>query len=155
MSSSGHCLCEGVRFRVSGALRPVVNCHCEDCRRTTGHFLAATAAHRDDVIIESDETLAWYRPADNEVKYGFCQRCGGTVFWHTDANPEFVSIAAGMLNTPTELETHFALNTHEASDYYTLDATIARLDEEAGSAASAAAPAATPDEPDSAAEATA
>lgn len=128
MTASGHCLCEGVRFRITGTLRPVANCHCEACRRTTGHFLAATASHRDDVIIESDETLSWYRPTD-DVKYGFCHRCGATVFWHTDANPEFVSIAAGMIDTPTGLETHFALNTHEASDYYTLDTSIAGLDD--------------------------
>jgi len=127
MTITGHCLCEGIRFRVTGQLRSVVNCHCEDCRRTTGHFLAATACHRDDVIIESDETLSWYRPAD-EIKYGFCHRCGGTVFWHTDANPESVSIAAGMLDSPTELETHFALNTDEASDYYRLDTSIAHID---------------------------
>ena len=121
--ATGHCLCGGIRFRITGSLRPVVNCHCERCRRTTGHFMAATACHRDDVVIESDETLAWYRP-EEDVKYGFCTRCGATVFWHTDARPESVSISAGMLDTPTGLHTEFALHTAAASDYYELDESI-------------------------------
>lgn len=123
MATSGHCLCEGIRFRIEGPLGPVVNSHSEDARRTTGHFLAATACHRDHVIIESDETLSWYRPKD-DVKFGFCTRCGGTVFWHTDANPESVSISAGMLDMPTGLATEFAFWTESASDYYRLDESL-------------------------------
>ena len=38
-----HCLCKGVHYEVHGPLRPVVFCHCEMCRRTSGHFVAATA----------------------------------------------------------------------------------------------------------------
>ena len=37
---TGGCLCGAVRYAVTGALRDVVGCHCSQCRRTTGHFLA-------------------------------------------------------------------------------------------------------------------
>ncbi len=85
--------------------------------------MAATACHRDHIVIESDETLSWYRPKD-EAKFGFCNRCGATVFWHTDANPESVSIAAGMFDVPTGLRTEFAFYTAEASDYFNLDESL-------------------------------
>ncbi|MFM7784547.1 MAG: GFA family protein, partial [Gammaproteobacteria bacterium] len=40
---SGACLCGVVRYTVQGPLRPVVVCHCTQCRRQTGHYLAATS----------------------------------------------------------------------------------------------------------------
>ncbi len=40
---TGSCLCGKVRFGARGPLRGVVYCHCSQCRRQTGHFLAATS----------------------------------------------------------------------------------------------------------------
>ncbi|MGO1081292.1 GFA family protein [Inquilinus sp. CA228] len=40
---TGGCLCGAVRYRVTGPLRPVVACHCSQCRRTSGHVAAFTA----------------------------------------------------------------------------------------------------------------
>ena len=40
----GQCLCGGVRFRTRGKLRGVIYCHCSQCRRQSGHFVAATKA---------------------------------------------------------------------------------------------------------------
>ena len=43
----GRCLCGAVNYRVDGPLRPVVACHCGQCQRTSGHFVAATSGrHR-------------------------------------------------------------------------------------------------------------
>ena len=45
----GRCACGAVRYRVTGPLRPVVACHRETCRRTSGHLVAATSALRTTV----------------------------------------------------------------------------------------------------------
>ena len=42
----GGCLCGAVTYRVTGAMRPVVACHCTQCRKTSGHHVAATSAPR-------------------------------------------------------------------------------------------------------------
>jgi hypothetical protein len=39
--ATGGCLCGAVRYEVRGPLRPVVYCHCTQCRRTSGHFSAS------------------------------------------------------------------------------------------------------------------
>src|SRR5207248_10006566 len=52
---TGRCLCGSVSYVVSGPLRPVVACHCSQCRRMTGHFMAATAARCTDLDITSAE----------------------------------------------------------------------------------------------------
>ena len=46
----GGCLCGAVRYEAQGPLRPVVACHCDMCRRTSGHFAAATAVRREALV---------------------------------------------------------------------------------------------------------
>ncbi|HUG07585.1 MAG TPA: GFA family protein [Acidimicrobiia bacterium] len=119
---AGKCLCETVSFVIDGPARPVVNCHCSRCRRHTGHFMAATAASVSDVEISGD-TLTWYEAAEG-TEYGFCSRCGSTLFWRTARRPGLVSIAAGTLTPPTGLETVAAIYTDYASDYHSFDHSI-------------------------------
>ena len=40
--ATSDCLCGVVRYEVRGPLRPVIACHCTQCRRTSGPFVAAT-----------------------------------------------------------------------------------------------------------------
>lgn len=121
---SGECLCGDVTYQIVGPARSVINCHCSRCRRHTGHFMAATAAAVEDVEI-SGETLTWYDATD-EVQYGFCGRCGSTLFWRTSRRPDRLSIAAGTLIPPTGLETIAAIYTNYASDYHSFDKGIPR-----------------------------
>ena len=119
----GRCTCEGVVYEVRGPLRPVINCHCWRCRRSTGHFMAATAAARDDLVLLERSSLQWYDATD-QVQYGFCRRCGSTLFWRASDKPDHVSIAAGTLDPPTGLTTEAVLFTDSASDYHRLDEEI-------------------------------
>src|SRR2546430_13235579 len=49
--------CGAVRYSIAGPLRPVVMCHCTQCRRMTGHIMAATGARRADFSLVSDGEL--------------------------------------------------------------------------------------------------
>ncbi|MDF1750958.1 MAG: GFA family protein [Alphaproteobacteria bacterium] len=112
----GGCLCGGVRYQVDGPLRPVVACHCSQCRKTSGHFAAMTSAPRDRITILSDETLTWF-DSSPEAKRGFCSRCGGNVFWIPRAEDR-MSITAGTLDMPTGLTLSHHIFTEDAGDYY-------------------------------------
>ena len=119
--ASGHCSCTAVSYTVDGPLRDVVNCHCDRCRRITGHFMAATAAAIADITIADPNTnLAWYEPTA-DVGYGFCRACGSTLFWRSADRPDVWSITAGSLDQPTGLTTTRALFVAEAGDYHRLD----------------------------------
>ena len=117
MRRSGRCECGGVRYECTGPLRDVVNCHCSRCRRFTGHHMAATAIAAEGLQLLSSDTLRWYEPVE-DVHYGFCGRCGSSLFWKTDARPSTVSIAAGTLDQPTGLRTTTAWWVSEAADYH-------------------------------------
>ncbi len=115
----GGCLCGGVRYEVDGPLRPVIACHCTQCRKTSGHFAAMTAADRESIRLVSQETLVWYDSSDS-ARRGFCNRCGGNLFWskHDEAH---LSITAGTLDSPTGLLLTRQIFTEDAGDYYSLD----------------------------------
>ena len=85
--------------------------------------MAASSAARDDLMLVEDSTLHWYDATD-EVQYGFCERCGSTMFWRASDGLESVSIAAGTLDAPTGLETTKVLFVDTASDYHHLDEDI-------------------------------
>ena len=93
MTATGSCLCGVVRYRVSGPLRPVIACHCIQCRKTSGHHVAATSAPRESVEIDGE--VAWYRSSDT-ARRGFCPICGSNLFW--DGPGENLSIFAGTLD---------------------------------------------------------
>jgi hypothetical protein len=115
--NAGRCLCGAVRYAVSGQLRPVVDCHCERCRRFTGHYLAATSSAAADVAIEDpDGRLTWFGVPG--AGYGFCSACGSSLFWRADSSPDALSICAGTLEPPTGLVTTDALWVSHASDYF-------------------------------------
>lgn len=113
---SGGCLCGGVRYTLTGELRDVIACHCGQCRRTTGHHVAATRAGRGQLAIESAETLARYESSPG-IQRSFCARCGSNLFWEREGGPT-VSIMAGTLDSPTGLKLAAHIFTTDKGDYY-------------------------------------
>jgi len=124
---TGGCLCGGIRYAINGPLRPVINCHCTQCRRTSGHFVAATAADRKHLTLVNDSGLRWYY-SSNIARRGFCHTCGSSLFWDpTDDESSHISIMAGTLDGPMGLETKANIYTDDVGDYYKLDEDIPQL----------------------------
>jgi hypothetical protein len=124
LRATGGCLCGAVRYEVRGSLRPVVACHCTQCRRMTGHFLAATAARQDDLSITRDAALTWYS-ASERARRGFCADCGSTLFWN-GAGRDYVAISAGSIDGATGLKLVQHIYTADKGDYYELDEAAAK-----------------------------
>ncbi len=114
--ASGGCLCGAVRYEVTGPLRPVLACHCEQCRRSSGHHVAATAARHGDFRLVTSESLRWYRSSAT-ARRGFCGTCGSNLFWEPD-DRRHISITAGTLDRPTGLTLAGHLFAGGADDYY-------------------------------------
>lgn len=115
-SHTGRCACGAVTFSVAGPLRPVVVCHCESCRRQSGHQVAATAAPAEMLSVEGGENLSQWQATDRAVRR-FCRTCGSHLFWQEEGSDE-VSIMAGAFDPPTGLELSHHIFVAEKSDYY-------------------------------------
>lgn len=117
MQLTGSCLCGGVSYEIDGPVRNVVNCFCEQCRKTSGHHVAATKVNKDHLTFVTNKTLDWYECLPN-VHRGFCKTCGSSLFWENrNADDNGIAIMAGALDAPTNLKTIGNIFTEDASDY--------------------------------------
>jgi hypothetical protein len=112
----GGCLCGAVRFEALGPLRPIIACHCGQCRKQTGTYVAATACAASDLRILKDEGLAWYS-SSAEAERGFCERCGSGLFWRSKGS-DTISIFAGALDGPTGLSIEKHIYVADKPDWY-------------------------------------
>lgn len=115
----GSCLCGATVFEVHGPLREVIACHCTQCRKQTGHYLAATSAATADFRLVEGDSVRWYRSSAT-ARRAFCSQCGSTLFWQADASPGRISIAAGALDGPTGLRTEGHIFCADRGDYYVI-----------------------------------
>ena len=113
---TGSCLCGAVSYEVTGPLRPVIACHCTQCRKQTSSFGHFTAAQDEDLRLTSDRGLKWYR-ASEKARRGFCGKCGSVMFWKGDGKT-YISIAAGSLDGATGLTLEGHIYCDNADDYY-------------------------------------
>jgi len=113
----GACLCGANAFSLPGPMGEVTACHCTQCRKTSGHFVASFDAHEPD--------LAWTRRALAEyvtpggARRGFCPTCGASLFFRA-ADGTF-SVEAGCIANPTGGRLTAHIFTADKGDYYTLD----------------------------------
>jgi len=115
---TGHCSCGQVTFQSQGPWRDVIACHCEECRRTSGHFWAATAVPEKALEITQGAGLKWFRASDVATR-GFCAGCGASLFYKHD-DKDYIAVAAGCLDQPSGLKMVEEVFTHEKGDYYSL-----------------------------------
>jgi hypothetical protein len=118
---TGGCLCGGVRYRIDGSCRDIINCHCENCRRTHGHIAAYTALDRTALTLLKAGSLQWYHDASPDTWRGFCNHCGASLFWDARAGNGRISVAAGSLDASVNLKTIGHVFVSEAGDYYSID----------------------------------
>ncbi len=116
--TTGGCLCGAVRYEVHGPIRSVVYCHCAQCRKTSGHFVAASACERDKLELIEDAGLRWYESSAHAQR-GFCSVCGASLFWRPSGDGD-VSIMAGTIDAPTGVKAIAHIFVANTSDYYEL-----------------------------------
>ncbi len=122
----GGCLCGAVTYRIDGPMRDVVACHCRQCRKTSGHYVSATAVRAENLTVSEDGALRWFR-SSAAAERGFCGVCGSNLFWRRIGGDE-VSVMAGGLDGPTGLTTAAHIFVQDAGDYYDIPAGPRTLD---------------------------
>ncbi len=77
----GSCLCDSVRYELTGELQKFFLCHCQRCRKDTG------SAHAANLFVKpvsfhwlsgADLVKTYHHPDSRHVK-SFCQNCGSAV----------------------------------------------------------------------------
>ncbi len=93
---SGKCLCGAVHYEVADEFAYALNCHCSNCRRTTGAAfkpLAGIKRHKLRVT-KGEPDLMLYGDATNHDAH--CKRCG-SLLYSLVRDGAFVHLAMGTL----------------------------------------------------------
>jgi hypothetical protein len=113
---TGSCLCGAVQYEVHGPLRPVIACHCVQCRKQTGTYMSATAAKNEYLKLTEERGLKWFRSSE-KAQRGFCGECGSALFWKEDGR-NYTAITAGSIDGSTGLALEGHIFCASAGDYY-------------------------------------
>jgi hypothetical protein len=116
---AGSCICGAIQFEVTGELGAVEACHCLQCRKWTGHFLASTEVARQALSIEAAENIAWHQFSD-KARRGFCPTCGASLFFDPIDKDKhnWIGISMGAFDSPTNTKLAQHIFVAEKGDYY-------------------------------------
>lgn len=104
---TGSCVCEKVRYELTG--QPITNiiCHCDTCRKITGSvFMANSVYTRENFkIITGEDVLKVYddKPAGsrNTIHRHFCSNCSSPVYTTSSGTPGYenmLTVTAGTMD---------------------------------------------------------
>ena len=127
MSVKGSCECQGVVFELTGELRDVVFCHCSQCRKTSGHYWAATQVSKGNINLIKATSLSWYDSSD-KARRGFCSVCGSSMFYERKGIDK-ISVSAGSLEIPTSLDRMRHIYVASKGDYYDISDDLPQFEE--------------------------
>ena len=92
----GRCECRAVRYRVEDAFVYAANCHCSNCRASTGSaFKPFAGIERDklEVVEGADNLLVWGEEDANHTRCGTC----GSLLYSVVRDGAYVHVALGSL----------------------------------------------------------
>jgi len=107
---TGSCLCQAVKYTVSGSPRGTVLCHCSNCQKTTGSAFANNLRVLKSklTILSGEDKIKCHKDSNTksgiELSRYFCGDCGSPVYL---TNPEFqglVVLYTGCIDTDAKHE---------------------------------------------------
>lgn len=97
--ATGQCLCGQVKYTIASAPIRMGQCHCDDCRRTSGTGHASNAFFKKkDVHIEG-ETSRYDSETDSGsvITRHFCPRCGSRLYGYNNTVENIIGITVGTM----------------------------------------------------------
>ena len=125
---TGRCACGAVSFRAEGPFRDGVACHCETCRRQSGHYIVATSTDPGKVEISNPGGLIWYH-ATPQARRGFCATCGSNLVWEP-ASRSLLWFTMGVLDDPRDIRMGEHIFVGEKGSYYQIGDGLPQRDKE-------------------------
>jgi hypothetical protein len=103
---TGKCLCGAVSYTSHEDPIVTINCHCEDCRRSTGAVFGTNVMVPEDRVDISGELSRYIHTADsgNTMTKMFCPSCGSLVAGTSSGRENVLSLRAGSIDDPEKID---------------------------------------------------
>ena len=92
----GRCECRAVRYQVADEFRYAGNCHCSNCRASTGSAFkpfAGIEREKLEIVQGGDTLLVWGEENANHTRCGIC----GSLLYSVVRDGAYVHVAMGSL----------------------------------------------------------
>jgi hypothetical protein len=126
---TGKCLCEGVRYEVTGKLGALGYCHCKQCQRASGSAFAANSAiaRKDIRFVAGEDLIREYESSPGRFR-AFCSRCGSPVYKRVHEQPESIRIRLGLLDGDPDLRARVHVFVASKAPWYEIADALPQFD---------------------------
>ena len=114
---SGSCLCGEIKYIVKGQPVRIAQCHCDDCRRSTGSSFATNVfVEEEDLVILQGTPKSFQHPADsgNTMTKEFCGNCGAQLFGYGSGSPGIKNVKVGSIDDIGDIKPQIEVFTSKA-----------------------------------------
>jgi len=96
---SGSCMCGNIKFEADGDPTFSGNCHCEDCRKSSGAAYSTFVFMNKEDVKLTGKTSSYQHTADsgNVLTKHFCGQCGSPSYTENELRPTMIGIRAGII----------------------------------------------------------
>lgn len=103
---TGSCMCGNVQFHAEGDPMFMANCHCEDCRKSSGAAYSTFVFMNKEDVDMTGKTSSFDHKADsgNTLTKHFCGNCGCPTYVENEVRPTVVGLRAGIINEHDAVE---------------------------------------------------
>lgn len=97
---TGACLCGNVRFHTQAEPEFIGNCHCDDCRKSSGSVYATYVFMQKEDVHLTGQTHSYSHvvPSGNVLTKHFCPNCGSQIFHVGQRRPTWIGLRAGCIH---------------------------------------------------------
>ena len=97
---TGSCHCGAISYTFKGEPLRQINCHCKNCRKSSGGpYLANIFVSEDNLLIKgSPKEYQHLADSGNQMTKKFCGNCGAQMFSLGSGRPGIVSIRGGSID---------------------------------------------------------
>jgi len=98
--ATGRCLCGKVTYKISSPPVNMGQCHCDDCRRSSGTGHISNAFFKKEHVIIEGKTKSYHSKTDSgsTITRIFCPECGSPLFGTLSSNEKIIGVSAGTMN---------------------------------------------------------
>jgi hypothetical protein len=91
------CSCGQLQLVASGEPVRISVCHCLACQRRTGSVFGQQARFPAGAVVIRGISTAYVRTGDSGTRltYHFCPRCGSTVYYQSEEQPQLIAVPVG------------------------------------------------------------
>ncbi|KAJ5545244.1 hypothetical protein N7535_006373 [Penicillium sp. DV-2018c] len=101
---SGSCLCQQVRYELTGDPKLKLLCHCDNCRKVTGSSFMANSVYQEDQlrIISGEGMLKIYKDSNNSagnvLSRAFCSNCSSPIYITNSLHKGMLTVTSGTMD---------------------------------------------------------